>query len=298
MGLYPLLVSIRFMRGYIHSISVDVLVFLCYGKDEIMIKLFGATCTSPTIVQHASVTRLGVDKVVSIGPNASTFSLKGTVLALIHGVNLLKVHRERLNKYRGVGLVFDGPLSLHEYSKIEFLDLSKTTRVNTVDYKFQMTPFDYYTLFQAVDGVSNDRKKFPLKRESEKLLDHVVARKATGGLMEHVNDVIYFTPDRSVRVNIQYSIIQTLLYKITVAKMKKDVCSLLDNDDSRRRVVDKLANFISGEEGQRFCRVLRILLDQKKLNLRDAKKRSSIENMLDLRGLVDMYRSVYRVICG
>ncbi len=171
-----------------------------------MITLFGCSVSSISTVYLALKEKYSVNIVDDRWLKKHTAS----DILLFPSLSVLKRFRRFLKKFKGVGIVFDGPANLYGVKNLRFLDIEK--KPDSLSYKFSLKKPNYALIDKAF-------KKPPkkIKWDKTKFLDLIVGERNQTPLLTAIASYTYFCTNHENRIESQKTIAEYL-----VGKIKKD----------------------------------------------------------------------------
>lgn len=139
---------------------------------------------------------------------------------LFPNVSILKGKRRFLDKFDGVGIVFDSPTNLYGIKNLKFLDVQ--AKPETLSYRFALQDPDFSVVDNAFDRTSK------VKWRNVKILDTLVVERTKTEKTTIINNYLYFCTNHTNRITSMKAICEYLLGIITKAELLEIIPSGID----------------------------------------------------------------------
>jgi hypothetical protein len=219
---------------------------------------FGVCVNSLSSVQHYLSTQLGEQHVAVLRQEWKPSHSRAKVI-LLTGVNTLKnkALKAKLDKHKGVALIFDSPTSLYNIPKLKWLDVKRGE--NSLSYKFEFVPLDYASVFSAL----NAKTERTLKIKSYDILASLVLERSETIFLKTLHDYMYFCTSHRTRDISKLAICQCIVNKTPI----KDLYATLKlqcMNDTDISYLKTLTDLLETKYGKRLQLVIRTTVNKKK----------------------------------
>jgi hypothetical protein len=195
--------------------------------------LFSVCSNSLSRVQYSIESKLGKDSTRLV--TDSWKKVKTSKILLIPGVNLLKVHAKPLAEWKGVAIVFDGPINLYGIKNLQWLDVKRGD--NTISYHFEFIEPNYQRVF---DAWNNKEANFSVKFRKNDILSTLVIERSETELKRKLHNFLYFCTNHTNRSTAKKHVMNYLNSKVDLAKTAISLRSNLRPDSTDYYLKDLL----------------------------------------------------------